>query len=465
VETSSILLRELGACVATEVDDLKAHAADWWPIIAKWDSVQRAAHVPAAVVRPPNVETLARAVALAAANGMTVVPFGAGSGVTGGVVNASGAVTIDTRALDRIVNFDPANHLVTVEAGVMGGHLETWLNERGWTLGHYPQSLHISTVGGWVATNSSGTFSSKYGGIEQLLVGLEAVLPSGERVAFKPVPRSATGPRMMQLFVGSEGSLGIVSQVTLRIFRQPAVRHFAAYAPASLEQGLEIVKRAYESHLAPALLRLYDETEAEHLYEGVGRAKGAPLLLVAHEGLASMAAAEQAAFAGIAAECDARPVDPSVARFWEAGRYNAEWYRVGNDGADRIADSIEVAASWTELAPLYRDVMSALGSVCDKAMGHFSHFYPTGSSLYFIAFLQDGDPARLRDRYEQLWATVMERTLAHGGTISHHHGVGLARASVLERELGSAHSLLRKVKQALDPKGTFNPGKFGLQET
>lgn len=462
METANILQRELGDCVSVEAADRQAHAGDWWPILAKWDDGKRAAHVPAAVVRPRDVGTLARAVALAAANGSAVVPYGAGSGVTGGVVNPSGAIAIDTRGLDRILDFDPENHLVTVEAGLMGGQLEAWLNERGWTLGHYPQSLHISTVGGWVATNSSGTFSSKYGGMEELVAGLEAVLPSGERVSFRPVPRAANGPRLMQLFIGAEGSLGIVTRVSLRIFRQPQHRSFAAYAPASLEQGLAIVKRAYEAHLCPALMRLYDEKEAEHLYEGVGQPAGSPLLLLAHEGLPAMAAAEQKAFAEIAAQFRAKPVDAGVARFWEAGRYNAEWYRVGNDGADRIADSIEVATHWTQLVPLYRDVMKALEPVCDKAMGHFSHFYSTGSSLYFIAFLQDADPARLRARYETLWSTVMASTLAHGGTISHHHGVGLARAEVLERELGSAHSLLRKVKQALDPKGTFNPGKLGL---
>jgi alkyldihydroxyacetonephosphate synthase len=462
METLSILKRELGSCVSVEADDLKSHAGDWWPILAKWDDAKRAAHMPAAVVRPTDSDTLAHAVALAAGAGLSVVAYGAGSGVTGGVVNTSGALVIDTRGLDRILRFDAENHLVTVESGVMGGTLETWLNERGWTLGHYPQSLHISTVGGWVATNSSGTFSSKYGGIEQLVAGLEAVLPSGERVVFRPVPRSATGPRLMQLFIGSEGSLGIVTNVTLRIFRQPQTRTFAAYAPASLERGLEIVKLAYEAHLCPALMRLYDEKEAEHLYEGVGLSGGAPLLLVAHEGLPAMTKAEQAAFADIAAQCGAKPVDAGVARFWEAGRYNAEWYRVGNDGADRIADSIEVSASWTQLVPLYRQVMTSLAPVCDKAMGHFSHFYSTGSSLYIIAFLQDANPARLRQRYEQLWATVMDSTLTHGGTISHHHGIGLARAHVLERELGSTHSLLRKVKQALDSKGTFNPGKLGL---
>jgi alkyldihydroxyacetonephosphate synthase len=462
VTTPGILRTELGACVSDDPATLKAHAGDWWPILAKWTESQHAAHLPAAVARPSDAATLARTVALAAREGRAVVPYGAGSGVTGAVVSAAGAIVIDTRGLDRILDFDPDNGLVTVEAGVMGGRLEEWLAERGWTLGHYPQSLHISTVGGWVATNSSGTFSSKYGGIESLVAGLEAVLPDGERVSFKPVPRSATGPRLMQLFIGAEGSLGVVTQVSLRIFRQPEVRRFAAYAPVSLEQGLQIVRSAYEAHLCPPLMRLYDETEAAHLYEGVGRPAGAPLLLIAHEGLATMVDAEHAAFARIAARCGATEVDPAVARFWEAGRYNAQWYRDGNEGAGRIADSIEVAAPWTQLVPLYRDVMAGLAPVCDKTMGHFSHFYSTGSSLYVIAFIEDADGTRLRERYARLWNTVMEAALAHGGTISHHHGVGLARAGMLARELGTAHALLRKVKQALDPKGTFNPGKLGV---
>lgn len=464
METPTVLKHELGDDVSTDAVDRKQHAADWWPILAKWSDRERAAHLPAAVVRPRDTASLARTIALAYARGHRIVPYGAGSGVTGAVVSRSGSVVVDMRGMDRILDFDPQNHRVTVDAGVMGGVLEAWLGERGWTLGHYPQSLHISTVGGWVATNSSGTFSSKYGGIEELLLGLEAVTPTGEVVEFKAVPRSATGPRLMQLFVGSEGALGIVARVTLRIFKKPETRRFAAFAPATLEAGLAIVKQAYESHVVPALLRLYDEGEAVHLYEGVDAEPGAPLLLVAHEGLASMVTAEAAAFASIARDHGAAPVDEGVARFWEAGRYNAEWYRAGNAGADRIADSIEVAAPWTQLAPLYRDVMATLAPVCDKAMGHFSHFYSTGSSLYFIAFLQDADAARLRRRYEKLWSTVMDRTLAHGGTISHHHGVGLARASVLQRELGSAHLLLSKIKDALDPKGIFNPGKLGLQE-
>ncbi len=462
MEALRLLQHELGECMCVEEKTRKEHAGDWWPILAKWSESERAAHMPAAVLRPRDSATLARALSLANGKGLAIVPYGAGSGVTGAVVNKTGGVVIDTRELNRIVAFDPDNHMITAEAGIMGGVLEAWLEERGWTLGHYPQSLHLSTIGGWVATNSSGTFSSKYGGIEELVVGMEVVMSNGERVEFKPVPRSATGPRLMQLFVGSEGALGIVTQVTLRIFRKPQLRRFAAYAPSCLETGLQIVKRAYESHLCPALLRLYDETEAEHLYEGVGVAPGAPLLLVAHEGMPAMVAAEEGAFASVAESLDARRVDEGVARFWEAGRYNAEWYRVGNDGSDRIADSIEVAAPWRELAPLYRDVMESIRPFCNRAMGHYSHFYSTGSSLYFIAFLEDADPGRLRSRYERLWSVVMDRTLAHGGTISHHHGVGLARAPVLGRELGSAHPILKQIKRALDPQGTLNPGKFGL---
>jgi alkyldihydroxyacetonephosphate synthase len=179
--------------------------------------------------------------------------------------------------------------------------------------------------------------------------------------------------------------------------------------------------------------------------------------------LPSIVKAEAEALTEIAMNHGAEPVDAAVVRHWENGRYNAEWYAIGNAGANRIADSIEVSASWSEVAPLYRDVMAAIAPLCTKSMGHVSHCYSTGASIYFICFLEHEDPATLRRHYASLWATIMDRTLAHGGSISHHHGIGLARADTLHRELGDVHRLLQTIKDAVDPRGLLNPGKFGLR--
>ena len=463
---TSIPIAELrsifGERISTEVGDLTAHAEDWWPLLKKDAEDVRAARRPLAVVRPSTPADVARLLGYAGRRGMKVVPFGAGSGVTGACVPVGPALSLDMQGMASILSFEPENLRVTVEGGIKGGVLEAWLNERGWTLGHYPQSLHLSTVGGWVSTTASGTLSSKYGGIENLVLGLEVVLASGETVQFRPVPRAATGPRLMQLFIGAEGTLGVVTKVTLKAFPFAEERRFVALAPASLESGIATIRSFYTHHLSPALVRLYDETEAASLYALTGAATGRPLLLLCSEGVHAVVDAELASLERLAVSAGATVEDTAVAQRWEAGRYNAEWYEAGNAGATKIADSIEVSASWSELAPLYRDVMAAISPLCSRAMGHVSHCYTSGASIYFICFLESDDPAELRSSYARLWDRVMELTLTHGGAISHHHGIGLVRAKALAAELGSVHGLLQTVKDALDPNGTLNPGKLGM---
>jgi alkyldihydroxyacetonephosphate synthase len=456
------LRRTFGTQISTEAADLAAHAEDWWPLLKKDAEDVRVGRRPLAVVRPSIPADVARLLQYAGRHGVKVVPFGAGSGVTGACVPAGPAISLDMQGMASIVSFEPENLRVTVESGIKGGALEAWLNAQGWTLGHYPQSLHLSTVGGWVSTTASGTLSSKYGGIENLVLGLEVVLASGETVAFRPVPRAAIGPRLMQLFIGAEGTLGVVTKVTLKAFPLAEERRFIALAPASLESGIATIRSFYTHHLSPALIRLYDETEAAPLYAAKGAASGRPLLLLCSEGARAVVDAELATLQQLAVSAGATVEDPAVAKHWEAGRYNAEWYEAGNAGANKIADSIEVSASWSELAPLYRDVMAAISPFCRRAMGHVSHCYTSGASIYFICFLENEDPAMLRTSYARVWNAVMERTLEHGGSISHHHGIGLVRAGHLPAELGSAHGLLRKVKGALDPEGTLNPGKLGI---
>jgi alkyldihydroxyacetonephosphate synthase len=452
-----------GPLVSTDDDDLLAHSHDWWPLLAKSLPAERLARLPLAVVRPKTRADVSRVLAFATERNLPVVPFGAGSGVTGASVPAVPAVSLDMQELNSVIRFEAENLCITVEAGMKGGVLESWLNERNLTLGHYPQSLHISTVGGWVSTTASGTFSTKYGGIENLVLGLEIVLMSGETLTFRPVPRAANGPRLMQLFIGAEGSLGVVTTVTLKVFPLPAERGVIAFAPPTIEDGVVTIRRFFECHLQPALVRLYDEVEAAPLFSSIGQSSGRPLLLLCCEGLPSIVRAEAEALTKIATDDGADLVDAAIVRHWESGRYNAEWYAIGNAGAGKIADSIEVSACWSELAPLYRDVMAAIAPICTKSMGHVSHCYSTGASIYFICFLEHEDAATLRQNYETLWSTIMDKTLAHGGSISHHHGIGLARAGTLRRELGAVHGLLQTIKDAVDPQGLLNPAKLGLR--
>lgn len=431
---------------------------DAWPILAKQGPVTADGRFNAS-----STEDVVQAVKDAAAKKVSVIAVGARSGVSGALVCTRNAVLLDLTDMKRILHFDETAMTVEVEAGVMGGELEAWLNERGFTCGHYPQSLHISTVGGWLSTRGIGTFSNKYGGIENLVLGLEAVLPDGQILSLSSVPRSAAGPRLVELFLGSEGTFGVITKITLKVFVRPETVRFATYSCSSLDVGITATRKLFVKSAIPALLRLYDQAESIHLYEKAGLASGDPLLIVGHEGPSALVDAEAAYVASILEAAGCKNADPSIGEAWNAGRYRAEWLEQGNAAPNRIADSIEVSVSWPNLIPLYESVMRDIEPLCDWKMAHLSHFYQTGSMFYFIFGLEDEDQARLADRYARIWAIVQENALAKGGTCTHHHGVGAARRDFFERELGPVGMhVLREIKTAIDPRQTLNPGALSL---
>lgn len=455
------LLAELRAAldpeaVSTTADAIKAHARDWWPRSHKWSDEEIANALPLCVAAPTDVRGVQDVVRIAARHRTSVVPFGAGSGVCGAVCGG-GHVSLDLRRLKRLQKFAPEAGYVVVEAGMLAAQLEQSLGEAGYTTGHYPQSLPLATVGGLVSTRSSGTFSTKYGNIENLVMGLTIVLADGRLIETAAPTRAATGPDLKQLFIGAEGTLGVITSVTLRVFRKPEKRTFCGYSFPSVEQGLRAVHQAFESHVVPAVLRLYDETEAAGLYRrAMGHEKGAPLLIVGHEGMAAVVDTEQTVFAELCSRHGAVALGHGIGDAWEQHRFDASWLERGNTGTTRMADAIEISAPWPALPEIYRVALARVQSLCTESMAHWSHFYSTGGAMYFIFMVEGADAESTIGRYEKVWDEVMRATLELGGCISHHHGVGRARQPYLKRELGSSAVLLSAVRHALDPQGVFN---------
>jgi alkyldihydroxyacetonephosphate synthase len=451
--------------MATPSDEERtaSFARDAWPIAAKWSRSELAEHVPAGVLRPRDDEDVMKMVTAARAAGRSVVAVGGGSGVCGAAIPDARSLIMDMKGLGEIRAFDQIGMTVSVGAGVLGGVLEEWLSEKGFTCGHYPQSLHISTVGGWLATRGTGTFSNKYGGIEKLVQALKVILPDGTSMSLGHAPRSAAGPNLMELFFGSEGTLGIVTEITLRIFPKPRSQIFAAFRMPSLDSGVQAVREFFFQECTPALVRLYDPEESQHLYDAAGEVHGGALLLLGHEGHERIAEAEAAACGIILSGLGATILPARVAETWNAGRYRAAWLDA-NQLSDTIADSIEVSVGWAELMTIYDDVMAKIRPLCTVAMGHLSHFYQTGGMIYFIFQIQDPDTASLKSRYARVWSIVTEAALAYGGTTTHHHGVGLARRSVFPKEIGeAAAAFLQTIKSAVDPDNILNPGKLAFR--
>lgn len=444
--------------LVTDPERIARASRDTW-VIAVWRSLQPSTPArPACVVRPRATAEVAAIVAYATREHVAVVPFGAGSGVCGGVMPDAGAIVVDLGDMRRMHPVDGKNLLATAEAGLLGSEFEAALNESGYSMGHFPQSIALSSVGGWVATRSAGQFSTKYGNIENLFVAFEAVLPSGAVIRTRPVPRASTGPDLRHLFLGGEGTTGILTEVTFEIHPLAEATDRQAIAFPTMGDGLEALRRIVRTGWRPAVLRLYDETEAGRTFAGVARA-GESLLLVLSEGPASLVGVE---LAGVETAChtiNGRTVGPDAVDSWLHHRNAVPGFEVFLKQG-MIVDTIEVAATWDRIDALYAGVLAAMRAVPGiiVASGHSSHTYPTGTNIYFTFAAKPETTDDLEPLYFRIWNAAMEATLAAGGTISHHHGIGRIRREWLPRELGSAYDALVAVQQALDPAGIMNPG-------
>ncbi len=348
---------------------------------------------------------------------------------------------------------------------MIGGALESELSKRGYTLHHSPQSLDRSTVGGWVATRACGQFSSRWGGIEDLLLAVTVALANGTVISTPLAPRAALGPDVKSLFIGSEGTLGVVLDVTLRIFPIPSYRRLETFSFPSLGAGLLGLRSVMQCGLQPFLARLYDAEESLHVARWSGSAFPAAgnLLLLGSEGSQEVAEAEYAAAMSLLQEHGGSKLGPEIAQGWMVNRYDfsAVENRLSRPGG--LAETIEVAHFWGGIYELHHDLKRALAPLVGEVLGHFSHAYPQGISLYMILLGEEPDAAAAETRLGEIWDVAMRVALDHGAAISHHHGIGLARQAYLHEALGPSHALLEQIKATLDPQGILNPGKLGFR--
>jgi len=430
---------------------------DLWPLAIM---EERAGRLPARVLvaRPTGREQVIAILRWAAANGVTVSPLGGGSGVCGAIAPAAGELVLDMSAFDRILETDEVNLICRCEAGVNGLTLEKHLNEKGLTLGHFPSSLPGTTVGGLVATRSSGQESSRYGSIEDMILSLGVVLPDGTYAAPRPGPRSAVGPALHELWIGSEGALGVVVEAVLKVHRLPEAVIGAGFAVDSVAGGLEIMRGVMQSGIRPLVMRLYDAEDTA--FNGYDLSDGGCLLVVATAGRTGIAEAEAAAVRDFALE--ATPLGDAPWERWLKHRFDLSVERLTAfltpPGA--YLDTIELAAPWTVLPELHRRVKSAI-AVGGLALCHFSHAYSQGCCAYF-SFGGSGETEQIaRAEYGRAWEGAMSAALDLGATIGHHHGVGQVRARWVAAEMGGWMKVWQAVREGVDPMKVMNRRAVG----
>jgi len=429
---------------------------DLWPR----GVMQRRSGTPAPAVevrRPTTYEEVAELLRAAGRSGTRVVPFGGASGVVGAVAVEAGQVALDLGAFDRILAIDERDLTVHVQAGVMGLDLEQALNARGLTLGHHPSSLPAAMVGGLVAPRSSGQESTRHGSIEDMLLGLTVALPDGSLARPRPGPRSAVGPALHQLLVGSEGGLGVILDAVLRVHRRPASVVGRGWLFSDLESGLSALREIVQSGLRPLVLRLYDPEDT--LFQGVGEA--GCLLVAAAAGEPEVADAEARVLARLAAGARDLGVEPWER--WLRHRYDLSAQRMLDmlEPPGAYLDTIEIATGWSDLPAVYGEVKTALAAHSSLALCHFSHAYEQGCCAYFTFAGSAADEAAALAAYDECWLATMRICLARGATISHHHGVGQARAAWARQELAGWWPVWEAVRAALDPAGIMNPHAVG----
>jgi alkyldihydroxyacetonephosphate synthase len=430
---------------------------DLWPL-AIMD--ERAGNAPPRVLvaRPSGREQVSGILRWATAHGVVVTPLGGATGVCGALSAQSGELVLDMGAFDRILEVDETNLTCTCESGVTGIALEQNLHDRGLTLGHYPSSLAGTTVGGLCATRSSGQESSRYGSVEDMVLGLAVVLPDGTFAAPRPGPRSAVGPALHELWLGSEGALGIILGAVLKVHRLPETVIGHGYGFVDLKSGLECMRAIMQSGIRPLLMRLYDPEDAA--FNGYELPLGSSVLVVATAGLESLATAEATEVRRLAGQATDLGEEPWER--WKRHRFDLSAERLKRmlEPPCSYLDVIELAAPWTALPELHARVKAAI-AVGGVALCHFSHAYEQGCCAYFT-FGGSGDTEQAaRSAYMRAWEGAMSVAIELGATISHHHGVGQARARWIADEMGGWMRVWRSIKESVDPNGVMNPRGMG----
>jgi alkyldihydroxyacetonephosphate synthase len=468
----------LGAIVGADycgVDDrarlLRAGGKSTLDLLRRKDTgVQDA---PDAVLLPGSDEEVAATLRFCADRSIAVVPFGGGTSVVGGLDPIRGdfkaVISLDLRRLDQLHSLDEVSGEADLGAGLTGPDAERLLGERGYSLGHFPQSFQFATIGGFAATRSSGQDSAGYGRFNDMVRGLRTVTPAGV-LDLGRAPESAAGPDLRQLMIGSEGVFGIITRVRVRVHPVPEATRYEAWSFPDFTTGADALRAVVQTGTGPTVVRLSDEAETGvnlATTESIGEQKitGGCLAITVFEGTEAHVESRHAETRALLKARGGASLGEAPARAWEHGRYGAPYLRDSLLSAGALCETLETATNWSNVPALKAAVTEALTTSLAESgtpalvLCHISHVYPTGASLYFTVVAgQRGNPIEQWRKAKTAASDAMMRT---GATITHHHAVGADHRPWMRDEVGDLGvAVLRAVKATLDPAGILNPGKL-----
>jgi alkyldihydroxyacetonephosphate synthase len=464
---------ELGEIVGHEFisnaeSDKLVYSTDWSWMPQMWLDRGQALKTPDYIVHPGSAEEISEIMEVANKYRMPVVPWGGGSGTQGGALPIFGGILLDLKRMDKILEINKKALTVTAQAGIIGTQLEWALNEHNLTLPHYAASSNCATLGGYLAPRGTGTISTKYGKAEDMLMSMQIVLPTGEIIRTPPVPQHAAGPDWPRLFLGAEGTFGVITEATMQVDYLPEARYLRAILFENLPNALEAGRLMMIRRLEPLVIRLYDpDSTRTQVKKVLGYDYDGAYMVIGFDGDADIAGLQEEKALKICHELGGKDVGREPGEKWWNHRYDF-YYPPKGLHFPWMYGTTETVTTFDKIEKLYFAEKEAVESNFQEwnvqFIGHFSHWFHWGVMLYsrFIIEEPPEDAQEALRLHNLIWNKAMQAVIENGGMINEHHGVGLKLGRYMRRQFGPAWPFLLRIKRTIDPNGIMNPGKTGF---
>lgn len=451
--------------VSVSAADRLSYGVDYFWVARMWADKGRKPPEPDYVVRPKNAEEISKVLKIANYYKLPVQTWGGGSGSQGSALPMAGGIILDIKRMNRLIEIDENTRSITAETGMIFQTLEWYANERGYSVMHMPSCLTCGTIGGALAHRGIGILSTKYGKIDDQCLNLEVVLPNGDIVSTLPVPKHAAGPDLNQIFIGSEGTLGVISKATFKLTKLPEVRRFRAFLFKDFGTGISACRDIVQ-RVKPSILRLFDEAETLSIIKEVlGFDKQGAFMNLAVEGEAEFAALEEKIILEICGKYGAMDLGPEYGEKWFENRITF-FYPGHIMNNPQMFGTMDTVATYENIEKIYWAMKHAIEDHFEgvRFIAHCSHWYDWGTMIY-DRFIMDHPPEDAEEAirlHNQIWNAGVRAAMENGGVINDHHGVGLKLSRLMKEQYGPAMQVLEGLKKSLDPNGIMNPYKLGL---
>lgn len=451
-------------CSTRDIDKL-THAVDYFWLSRMWADRGRRMPEADAVVSPKNAAEVSKVLKIANYYRIPVTTFGGGGGTQGGAIPVAGGIVLDTKRMDEVTDFNEKSLYIECGAGTIYKHLEWAANERGYATMHYPSSLNCSTVGGFLAHRGIGVVSTKYGKIDDMVLQMEVVLPNGDIIETSPAPKHAAGPDLNQIFIGSEGTLGVITKAQMRIYEQPESRRFRGFLFKNMTDAFR-ASRDLLQKFKPSVMRLYDPAETASLIKKiVGVERDGAFMNVAIEGCKALVDVEEKLLLDTFASYGAEDLGSEYGEKWWKEKITF-FYPGHMMDLPQMFGTMDTIAPYDKIEEIYWAMKEAVETNFPVArfIAHFSHWYEWGCMIYdrFIVDDVPADPHEALRLHNDIWNCGVRTAIAHGGVVNDHHGVGIKLGRLMKEQYGPAMQVFEGLKKTLDPNGIMNPFKLGL---